>query len=39
VIYTDVLTSSMHASNVQLEHGLAVIPRQQIQGRGISSRS
>ncbi|KAG5312966.1 BPL1 ligase, partial [Pseudoatta argentina] len=34
VIYADILTSSMHASNARLQHGLAVIPRQQIYGRG-----
>lgn len=34
VIYTDVLTSSMKAIDTKLEHGLAVIARQQTHGRG-----
>ncbi|CAK9823781.1 Biotin--protein ligase [Anthophora retusa] len=37
VIYADVMTSSMDAlSGLQLEHGLAVIVRQQTNGRGVS---
>lgn len=35
VIYSDVLTSSMDVINTRLEHGLTVIPRRQIDGRGI----
>ncbi|KAL0117814.1 hypothetical protein PUN28_008894 [Cardiocondyla obscurior] len=34
VIYTDVLSSSMNVIQVPLEHGLAVITRQQTNGRG-----
>ncbi|XP_026828059.1 biotin--protein ligase isoform X2 [Ooceraea biroi] len=34
VIYADLLTSSMHLTEKRLEHGLAVIPRQQTQGEG-----
>jgi len=37
VIYADVLTSSMYVTENRLEHGLAVIPRQQTQGQGIVS--
>ncbi|XP_014489289.1 PREDICTED: biotin--protein ligase isoform X3 [Dinoponera quadriceps] len=37
VIYADVLTSSMHVTDcTSLEHGLAVIPRQQTEGQGRS---
>ncbi|XP_025160609.1 biotin--protein ligase isoform X2 [Harpegnathos saltator] len=37
VIYADVLTSSMHVTDCTLlEHGLAVIPRQQTKGEGRS---
>lgn len=35
VIYADVLTSSMHVTDcASLEHGLAVIARQQVKGQG-----
>ncbi|KAH0951438.1 hypothetical protein HN011_009394 [Eciton burchellii] len=34
VIYADVLTSSMYVTENRLEHGLAVIPRQQTQAQG-----
>ncbi|XP_011882761.1 PREDICTED: biotin--protein ligase isoform X2 [Vollenhovia emeryi] len=34
VIYVDVLTSSMNVIQTPLEHGLTVIPRQQVKGRG-----
>ncbi|XP_012528696.1 biotin--protein ligase isoform X2 [Monomorium pharaonis] len=34
VIYTDILRSSMKAIDTKLEHGLAVIPRQQSHGKG-----
>lgn len=36
VIYSDILTSSMDVMQNRMIHGLAVIPRQQTQGRGIS---
>lgn len=36
VIYSDILTSSMDVMESHMVHGLAVIPRQQTQGQGIS---
>lgn len=36
VIYSDILTSSMDVMEGHIAHGLAVIPRQQTQGQGIS---